>query len=296
MTTKVSIIIRTFNEERYLEELLSAIVQQKSDVFEIDTVIVDSGSTDKTLEIAEQFNCRITHINKEDFSFGRSLNIGCEFATGDILAFISGHCIPVNDSWLHHLCDPIQRGEVHYAYGCQIGRETTKFSERQVFAKFYPNESRIPQEGHFCNNANAALSRETWQKLKFDESLTGLEDLHLAQRLIAEGYKIGYVGATATVYHIHNERWSQVMHRYEREAIALQNISPNIHISLLDFVRFFFNGVLLDSRLAISEKVFFSEVGGILVFRFCQYWGSYRGNHTHRVLSAKEKERYFYPT
>ena len=84
----VSIIIRTLNEERYLPELLTSIQGQKS-TFSHEIVLVDSGSTDQTLEIARQHNCRILNIKREEFSFGRSLNIGCSAAKGFFLVFVS---------------------------------------------------------------------------------------------------------------------------------------------------------------------------------------------------------------
>ena len=86
-----SIVIRTYNEERYLNELLQAISKQKNEVVDREVVIIDSGSTDATLEIAESHNCRITHIKKSEFTFGKSLNMGCDFANGDFLVFVSGY-------------------------------------------------------------------------------------------------------------------------------------------------------------------------------------------------------------
>ena len=60
----VSIIIRTLNEETYLGELLEAVQNQEQTEFSVEVVIVDSGSTDRTLEIAESFGARITTIQK----------------------------------------------------------------------------------------------------------------------------------------------------------------------------------------------------------------------------------------
>ena len=124
-----SVVIRTFNEEAYLEELLQVIATQKCTFSNIEVVIVDSGSTDATLEIAARYHCRITTIRQSEFSFGRSLNIGCEFANGDYLVFISGHCIPTDNQWIEKLISPLHEQEVTYSYGRQIGRDTTKFSE-----------------------------------------------------------------------------------------------------------------------------------------------------------------------
>ena len=66
----ISVVIRTLNEETYLSELLDKILKQSiENEDEVEIVIVDSGSSDRTLEIANKFNCRITNIKKEDFTF-----------------------------------------------------------------------------------------------------------------------------------------------------------------------------------------------------------------------------------
>ncbi|MGY0313548.1 glycosyltransferase [Alteromonas macleodii] len=289
-----SIVIRTYNEERYLDELLTAINKQNNTIVECEVVIIDSGSTDRTLQIAKAHKCRITHIKKSDFTFGRSLNKGCEFAKGDFLVFVSGHCIPASDDWLDELCKPLVDKTVSYTYGKQVGRDTTKYSEDRHFEKWFPDYSKLPQEGFFCNNANAAISREAWELFQFNEELTGLEDMYLAKLLVEAGRKVGYV-ATAPVYHIHDETWKQVRIRYEREAYALQRIMPEVHFSFSDFVRYFVSGVLADTASSIRDKVFLKKMGEIIAFRFFHYWGTYKGNHEHRKLSTKMKKQYFYP-
>jgi glycosyltransferase involved in cell wall biosynthesis len=289
-----SIVIRTYNEEHYLNELLQAISKQKNIFVDKEVVIIDSGSTDRTLEIATSHNCRITHIKKSEFTFGRSLNMGCEFADGDFLVFVSGHCIPASESWLDELCKPMVDGVIDYSYGRQIGRDTTKYSEDRHFEKWFPEYSKIPQAGFFCNNANAAVTRSAWESFKFNEELTGLEDMYLAKSLVEAGKKVGYV-ATAPVYHIHDETWKQVKTRYEREAYALQRIMPEVHFSFSDFIRYFISGVIADSISAVRNKVFLSKFGEVILFRFYHYWGTYKGNHEHRKLSTKMKKQYFYP-
>ena len=272
----ISVIIRTLNEQKYLEELLCALRSQDVPGFDLDLVVVDSGSTDKTLEIAQAHGARITKIKKEEFSFGRSLNIGCEFALGEILVFISGHCVPCNDKWLIELVKPLSNGCV-YTYGRQVGRDTTKFSETLLFEKYFPDQSMAPQLGFFCNNANAAINRCDWELYQFDESLPGCEDMDLAKKLVNSGKNIGYCAAAA-VYHIHDETWPQVMHRFEREAIALQKIMPEVQLSMVDVIRFIIVSIVTDFRRAFSDSVLFAEALNIIKFRFFQYVGAYRGN------------------
>jgi len=294
MNVKVSIIIRTYNEEKYLVDLLQSIYDQECSGIEYEVVIVDSGSVDQTLDIAQQFHTKIIHIQKENFSFGRSLNMGCEAASGEILVFVSGHCIPVSRTWLRELIDPLSNNTTVYTYGAQYGSDSSRFSECRLFAKNFVTQSKIPQDGFYCNNANAALMKSIWLQYKFDEELTGLEDMHLSKQLVEHGYKIGYV-AEASVHHLHNENWAQIKRRFEREAIALQYIMPEIHISFFDFLYYFLSAVILDINVAIQQHLFSKKVGEILMYRLMQFWGSYRGNHFHRKLSKQRKEAYFYP-
>ena len=291
----ISIVIRTLNEARYLPDLLRSIGEQVVEGAAVEVVLVDSGSTDGTVQIAESFGCNIVHIDRSLFSFGRSLNWGCERAEGDILVFISGHCVPVDAHWLSRLCKPLRDGVASYTYGRQVGDDDSFFSERRIFAQYYPGESAIPQTGFFCNNANSALLKSAWAKHRFDEELTGLEDMDLAKRLVAEGHGIAYV-AEAPVYHHHRESWGQINRRFEREAIALQKIMPGVHLGQLDVIRYFIRSVQLDFRSAWQHRCLGAQWYNILRYRWAQYSGSHKGNHELRRLSQSQKERFFYPS
>ncbi len=290
----ISIVIRTLNEGLYLGELLASIEAQESE-HNVEVVIIDSGSTDETLSLAKQFDTRITFIKKQEFSFGRSLNMGCDFASGEVLAFVSGHCVPADTNWLSNLVAPIATGAAGYVYGRQIGRDNTKFSEHQVFEKYFPASDTHGNADYFCNNANAVLRRDVWQKYKFDEQITGLEDMELAQRYISKGGKVAYV-PDSIVYHMHNENWSQTRRRYEREALALRQIEPRLRLYLTEALRFFFVSLLHDSSKAMEQKQFLMQFISIVNFRAAQYAGSYMGSRESRVLSRKQKRSYFYPS
>ena len=289
-----SIIIRTLNEEKYLSQLLDLIKAQKIENHTFEIIIVDSGSKDSTLKIAKNHNCIIVKIDKNDFSFGKSLNLGCKISTGEILIFISGHCLPINEKWLINLIRPILNNKAVYIYGKQIGNDTSKFSERMIFEKYYTNTSRIQNNDIFCNNANAALLKTQWLNTPFDENLTGLEDMYLAKKIISTNLSIAYV-ADACVFHLHDESWGKIKNRFEREAIALQIIMPEIQMSFYDFLRYLFSSVIFDLVAAFKNKILLKYFKEIILYRFFQYWGSYNGNKRHRILSNKIKEIYFYP-
>ena len=290
----VSIIIRTYNEARHLPELLGAIEAQRKDGLLHEVLVVDSGSSDATVEFAEKGGCRILHIPKESFSFGRSLNLGCRSASGRYLVFVSGHCVPVNDRWLTSLLRPLIERTVSLVYGRQVGGSESRFSECRIFERHYPATSSVPQEGFFNNNANAALLKDVWEQSGFDEELTGLEDLCLGKKLLSLGMKIGYV-SEAEVRHMHDESWGKIRNRFEREALALQHIMPEIHLTRYDFARYLGAGIAHDGTDALRRGCFLQRLPEIFMYRLMQYWGAYRGNHIHRRLSSVRKERYFYP-
>jgi len=291
---RASIIIRTLNESRHLDDLLTMIACQQTDGLEVETVLIDSGSTDGTVEIARRHGAEVTHIEKSEFSFGRSLNRGCAYSRGDILVLISGHCVPVDAHWLQALCRPLIDGEVAYTYGRQIGDDDSNYSERRIFAKYFPETSAVPQPGFFCNNANSALLRSVWERHPFDEELTGLEDMELAKRLVGRGMKIGYV-AEAPVFHHHQEGWPQVRRRFEREALALRSIMPEVQLSRLDVLRYVLFSTYGDWRSAARNNISSTSYLDMLRYRWNQYLGSYKGNHELRRLSHEAKERFFYP-
>jgi glycosyltransferase involved in cell wall biosynthesis len=291
---QASIIIRTYNEARHLKVLLDGIRNQTLAAAEYEVILVDSGSQDRTLEIARQGGCRILNIKPEEFSFGRSLNLGCEAARGRNLVFISGHCVPVKPTWLEDLIRPLGTQGCALTYGRQQGGERTKFSEEQLFLKYFPPNDEPPPNVFFCNNANAAVIREVWERFRYDETLTGLEDMEFGKRLTASGLKVKYVPG-AGVYHYHHETWRNIRRRYEREAIALQKIMPEVQVQASDAMRYFMAGVFNDWAKALGQNCFMRYAREIVFFRFSQYYGAWRGNHIHRKLSKRAKEKYFYP-
>src|SRR3990172_1973700 len=117
-----SIIIRAYNEEKHLGRLLEGIQYQT--LKDVEVILVDSGSTDSTVSIAEAFGAKVVHIRPEEFTFGWSLNLGIEKATGDFVVIASAHVYPVYPDWLESLLHPFEDEKVALAYGKQRGPES----------------------------------------------------------------------------------------------------------------------------------------------------------------------------
>ena len=227
-----SIVIRAYNEDKHIARLLEGIKQQT--VQDVDVILVDSGSTDSTVAIAESYGARVVHIRPEEFTFGRSLNYGIKAAKREFVVIASAHVYPVYPDWLETLLRPFQDDSIALIYGKQRGPDFAKFSEQQIFHQWYPDLSKPKQETAFCNNANAAIRKSLWEKNNYDETLTGLEDLAWAKWAKEQGHAIAYV-AEAEIIHVHNETPRGVYNRYRREAMALRKDLPR---STFQFLRF----------------------------------------------------------
>lgn len=289
---RCSILIRSFNEEKHLGRLLKAIEGQS--LKDVEIILVDSGSTDATLAIAARHLVRVLHIQPEEFTFGRSLNIGMRAAKAEYVVLASAHVYPLQTDWLEKLLAPLDDPEVALSYGKQRGGEGSKFSEDRHFKRWFPEKSDLEQAHAFCNNANAALKRSLWEQNPFDESLTGLEDIAWASWAKEQGYRIAYV-AEAGVAHLHDESARQIVNRHRREAMALKRILPKSRFSLWHFASLTLRRVLSDLGAAAREGRLLGEAWDILRFRFLQYWGTYRGYHERGELTLELKQVFYYP-
>lgn len=292
MTLSVSVVIRCFNEEEHIGRLLSGLLMQGVQPERI--IIVDSGSTDATLAIAARFPVEIHHIAPEIFSFGRSLNVGCRAATGELIAIASAHVYPLYDSWLAQLTAPFVDPAVAVSYGRQVGDETTHYSERQILRRWFPERSEPNQEHPFCNNANAAIRRSVWETLPYDEELTGLEDMAWAHQALQRGYRVAYV-AEAPVVHVHRQSWSQIVNRYRREATAHLRIVHDQRMGRVEAVRLALTNVASDYIHAARDGVLLRNLFTIPWFRTAQFRGTYKGFAQRGDVSVVLRRRFYYP-
>ncbi|TAK34970.1 MAG: glycosyltransferase family 2 protein [Saprospiraceae bacterium] len=289
----LSIIIRCFNEEKHIGRLLAGILEQR--VKDVEIIVVDSGSTDATVSIATNFPVKIVPIRPQDFSFGHALNAGCEAAKGDILLFASAHVYPLYNDWLALMIKPFEQDErIGLVYGQQRGDLRNKYSEHQIFAKWFPEESTMNQPHPFCNNANCAIRRSLWLEQPYDETLTGLEDLDWAKKILEKGYRIAYQ-SEATIIHVHEERWENVFNRYRREAIALRLIMKNESFNLHTFLTLLWKNCRSDWQQALHDGIFLKEFWSVFMFRLHQFWGTYRGYKASYLMDNQVRERFYYP-
>jgi glycosyltransferase involved in cell wall biosynthesis len=286
-----SIVIRAYNEEKHIGKLLSGILAQA--IRDVEIILVDSGSTDATIAVASRYPVQVVSIAPEEFTFGRSLNRGCAAARGEFIVIASAHVYPVYPDWLEQLLRPFADPRVALSFGKQRGNSTTRFSERQILAAWFPETSQR-LDHPFCNNANAAIRRSLWLQRPYHEDIPALEDVEWASWAIEQGLAIAYV-AEAEVIHVHEEDPRAVYNRYRREAMALKQIRPQEHFHLGNLLRLVVSSILSDAWHALHERVLLRRIGEIVWFRWMQFWGTYRGFAHAGAFTRQLKQAFYYP-
>jgi len=286
-----SLVIRAYNEEKHIGRLLEGL--QRQTLKDVEVILVDSGSTDATVSIAESFGAQVVHIRPEEFTFGRSLNLGVQAATREWIVIASAHVYPVYPDWLESLLRPFKDEKIALTYGKQRGPDFAKYSERQIFHQWYPDESQPKQATAFCNNANAAIRKSLWAKNNYDETLTGLEDLAWAKWAKEQGYEIAYV-AEAEVIHVHNETPRGVANRYRREALAFKKIHPESHFNLYDFFKLTATNIASDLWHATRERALLKNLASIFWFRVMQFHGTRMGYRDSSLVTPQLRETFYY--
>jgi rhamnosyltransferase len=204
----VSIVIRTKNEGAFIGKTLAQIREQDfGGSYEI--IIVDSGSTDSTLDQVRAHAAKVLHIPQADFSYGRSLNLGAGAAGGEFVVNLSAHALPVNNQWLGNLLRGFEAENVAAVYGRQISDPRINPFEALQNERFFggrpalfKKDSAGAFQGIQFTNSNCCIRRAIWQMSNFDEDVRYAEDYLWQREVLDAGYSIAY-SPSAAVYHAH---------------------------------------------------------------------------------------------
>ena len=191
MRTPISILIRTFNSARSLPLLFSKLRLAPGD----EIVIVDSGSTDSTLEIARNHDAKIV-IAPGPFNYSKSLNLGFRAVKNAWVLVISSHCIPAVPDLLEVYRREIARFPADIAAGYGPATISGK-SDRDLDGdktSFY-SQVDYKQALHICGNQNTIYPRSAWEQVPFDETVRTGEDKLWIMAMLSRGCRFAYIPA-----------------------------------------------------------------------------------------------------
>jgi rhamnosyltransferase len=197
MTASVSVVIRAKDEAGSIGRTIDLVREQ---TVASQLIVVDSGSTDGTGEIARERGAEVLWIPAEDFTFGGSLNLGTERATAPIVIALSAHAYPRDERWLERMLDAFQDPMV----ACAVGAETGPDGE-QITGRLRQDDAmarRNPVVGY--SNASGGYRRELWEDHRFRADMPGTEDKEWSWHWLQRGY-VCVLGPDLTVDHDHTK-------------------------------------------------------------------------------------------
>ena len=222
----ISVVVRAYNEAAKLEKLLADVERQLFES-ELEVVVVDNASSDRTAEVVERFGARLVTLPKGEFTYPKSMNLAMEAASHEVVFLTVAHARLSNVHSLH-------AGARHFAKDARVAG---------VFGKVLPNEGasyierwvatidnnmglarpaqRISKAGMgVLAGTGAMLSKSVWDELgHFDQRYeTGGEDTALAKLMLKNGFGI-VLEPALTVHHSHGlgfrDSVKQELHQFQ---------------------------------------------------------------------------------
>src|SRR5215216_493037 len=193
---ELSVVIRARNQATSLRQVLEALAAQRCRC-NWEIIVVDHESRDKTGELCKQYNARIIPIRHEEFTHGRSLNLGISNARGALVLICSAHSVPVGSHFLESVVAPFTDPCVA-AVRCIPGIDNQQLGEwytaRDVqYGSLEEQNTAEAGTGWLRNYPSAtccAIRRSVWEQIPYDEYFEFMTDKLWASQVLSKGFKI----------------------------------------------------------------------------------------------------------
>jgi glycosyltransferase involved in cell wall biosynthesis len=216
-----SILILCKNEAANIGPCLDAVFKQR-DCPEYEVIVIDSGSTDGTQEIAQKYPVQFHQIPDGTFHHSRTRNYAAQLALGEILVYLAADAWPTDERWLILLLSNFTDSDVGAVYGRHLPKPGAGLERVDALDAVYgptkvikdaASREKLGFRYYHMSTVNAAIRKSVWQATGFPEELKVFEDLGIAKKILDHGWKIIYE-PQASVYHSHRHTTSGLFKRY----------------------------------------------------------------------------------
>ena len=271
----ITVFIPTFNGDKYIGECLDSVLLQELPAgYNLEVLVIDSGSSDRTLEVLKSYRDRITllEIPNKEFSHGKTRSKAARLAKGEFILFLTQDATPAHDRWLISMIEPFFISEkVGCVFGAQVPRaDATPTIKREVTLAFnalgernsimiHRHNSLVdgrPTNGAntFFSDANSGVRRKLLLGAVPFRDVDYAEDQALAEDMQQKGYLKAYA-PQAEVRHSNEYTYEQYFRRKFDEFIGLQeSLGKALPRSLKSLLVGWIRPTVYDYRFILADR------------------------------------------
>ena len=254
----VTVFIPTWNGGETFKKVIAGVFSQETD-FDYEVLIIDSGSTDGTLDVIAEYDVRLIRIDSSEFNHGLTRNRAVQEAKGEIVALLTHDAIPYDEHWLANLVSNFDDPLVAGAYCHQVPRQDcnpfqldrlkgwTRGQGEKVVKQITSRaeyEAMTPMERYQTiafDDVASCVRKSVMQRIPFERRQFG-EDVAWGKQAILSGYKL-VMDPQAVVIHSHN---NSAWYEFKRVYLDHQNLHDLVGMHLVqrfaDVFRFTLDG------------------------------------------------------
>ncbi len=263
------------------------------DRYDLEVLVIDSGSSDATAEDSERAGFRVHRIPPSEFGHGRTRNLGVRLASGDIVCFITHDVLPCTPDWPLRFAAALEDPAVAGVYGRQVPRDANTM-EMFFVALNYPETplrfdprpgGHHPRPGRVLfSNAFSALRRDVALAVPFPEEAPYTEDVIWAHQVLRAGYSLRYEPA-AEALHAHSYTMRGLFRRTYLIGHALESYGIDGGATLRESARFLSGEIVYFVRQGHVHRL-----PQLLAYEFVRWAGFQAGRRTRTVERGRVKE------